>query len=345
MIDILAKPLFGVYHFFIQIRNYLYNHGFFRSIGVSVPVISVGNVSFGGTGKTPMVIWIARQMHDAGYPVVILSRGYKRRSYFTKIVSDFAKVRASLRAAGDEPFLIAKKLPGVPVIVCKNRIRGARKAIRRFNPRVILLDDGFQHRKLARNFDMVLIDKPKSLQSNVLLREPVKNLRRADTVVFTKYDLHERSEEIIDNMVKAFACPVFHAKYTPAGVCNDNEKNPPEFIKGKTVFLVEGIGNPKYFKHVVDKMGAHVSRVFIFRDHARYSRWRIRGILKKFEASSADCIVTSEKDWYKLRKWVPKNCPFYYLDIEMDTHRSGLLKKLIFDAAYLVPEEESMDQI
>lgn len=341
MIELLAKPLFGLYHFIIQIRNFLFEKGIFRTVGVSVPVISVGNVSFGGTGKTPMVIWIAKQIHNAGYPVVILSRGYKRSSFLTKVVSDFAKVLVNLRSAGDEPYLIANKLPGVPVIVCNNRARGARKAIRRFNPRVILLDDGFQHRKLARNFDIVLLDKPQALESNTFLREPVRNLRRADTVVFTKFDQFNNAPEIVNAMVQAFAGPVFHAKYTPQGVCNDEVRHSPVFIKGKTVFLVAGIGNPKYFKHVVESMGAHVSRMFTYKDHARYSRWRIRGILKKFDASSADYIITTEKDWYKLRRWIPEGCPFYYLDIEMSTHRDGLLKKLVFDAAYLSVEGES----
>ncbi len=341
----IARSFFYLYHAIIQFRNWLYNHGLFRSASVSVPVISVGNISFGGTGKTPMVIWIARQIQKAGYPVVILSRGYKRRSFFAKIISDYAKVRASLRSAGDEPYLIAKKLPGVPVIVSKNRAKGARKAIRRFHPRVILLDDGFQHRRLGRSFDIVLLDNPGVLNSNVMLREPTKSLRRADTVVFTKYDRFDNSSQIVLDMVKAFACPVFHAKFAPAAIRNDTESYPPEHLKGKTVFLVSGIGNPDYFKLVVENMKAHVSRAFVYRDHARYSRWRIRGILKKFNASSADYVLTTEKDWHKVRKWIPENCPFYYLDIEMSTHRDGLLKKLVFDAAYLNPEgdEQSIE--
>jgi len=338
----ILKVLFAVYHFFVQIRNFLYNHGIFRAHDVSVPVISIGNVSFGGTGKTPMVIWSAQQIQKAGFPVVILSRGYKRRSIFCKVVSDYAKVRTSLRKAGDEPYLIAKKLPGVPVIVCKNRVRGARKAVKRYNPRVILLDDGLQHRKLARKFDIALIDSPSVLRSNVFLREPVKNLRRADTVVFTKHDLFDNSEKIVQDMVKEFACPVFHAHYAPVSIRNDQTNFAPDILKGKTVFLVAGIGNPKYFKHVVESTGAHASRMFIYRDHARYTRWRVRRIIRKFNTSSADMLITTEKDWHKIKRWLPDDCPFYYLDIHIDIHRNGLLKKLVFESAYLVKDESTI---
>ncbi|MFC1731804.1 tetraacyldisaccharide 4'-kinase, partial [candidate division KSB1 bacterium] len=330
MIDLLLRPVFGLYHIFIQIRNYLYNHGLFRSTHVSVPVISVGNVSFGGTGKTPMAAWIARQIQREGFPVVIVSRGYKRRSIFVKIVSDYAKVRSRLRSAGDEPYLIAKKLPGVPVVVSRNRVRGARKAIRRFSPRVIVLDDGFQHRKLGRNFDIVLLDNPKALKTNVGLREPTRNLRRADTVVFTKYDRYQQHEEIVHDMTQAFACPVFHAKYIPVAIRNDTTEHAGKYLKGKTVFIVSGIGNPHYFRLVVEKAGAHVSRMFTYRDHARYSRWRVRSIIKKFKASSADLVLTTEKDWYKFKKWLPEDGPYYYVDVEMAIHREGLIKNLIF---------------
>lgn len=341
--NIFLKPVVFLFHLLVQVKNFLYNHRLFKATHLPVPVVSVGNVAFGGTGKTPMVIWIARQIQKADIPVVILSRGYKRRSIFAKIVSDYTKVRVGLRSAGDEPYLVAKKLPGVPVIVCKNRVRGARKAIRHFNPRVILLDDGFQHRKLGRNFDIVLLDSPLSLHGNKILREPVKNLRRTDTVVFTKFDQFEKADEIIQDMVKAFACSVFHAKFIPVGICNDEKREPAEFLKGKTVFLVSGIGNPKYFKHVVKNAGSHVSRIFKYRDHAKYSRFRVRRIIKKFNTSSADMILTTEKDWHKLKKWVPEGCKFYYLDIDMSIHREGLMKKLIFDAAYLTPEENNVE--
>lgn len=337
------RSLQTCYHFFIQIRNYLYNHGLFRVTNILVPVISVGNISFGGTGKTPMVIWIAQQIQKAGFTVVILSRGYKRRSYFTKVVSDTEKIRLSRRRAGDEPYLIAHKLPGVPVIVSRNRVRGASKAKKRFKPDVILLDDGFQHRRLARTVDIVLLDSPEAMHNNVFLREPLKNLRRADVVVFTKYDLYENAADIQGEMVKTLSCPVFRAQYKPAFIRNDEKKHPATILDKKTVWLVAGIAKPEYFRHTIKQAGAHISREFMYNDHARYSRWRMRRIIRKFRNSSANYFITTEKDWHKLKRWIPPETPCYYLDIDVDIYRASLFLKLIFDAAYLYKTEDIIE--
>ena len=333
------RSLQTCYHFFVQIRNYLYNHGLFKVTNLLVPVVSVGNISFGGTGKTPMVIWIAQQIRKAGFTVVILSRGYKRRSYFTKVVSDTKKIRLSRRRAGDEPYLIAHKLPGVPVVVSKNRVRGASKSKKWFKPNVILLDDGFQHRRLRRTVDIVLLDSPEALHNSVFLREPLKSLRRADVVVFTKYDLYKNAADIQKEMVKTLSCPVFRAQYEPAFIRNDEQKHPAAILDKKTVWLVAGIAKPEYFRHTIKQAGAHVSREFMYRDHARYSRRRMRRIIRKFRDSSANYLITTEKDWHKLKRWIPPETPCYYLDIDVEIHRASLFLKLIFDAAYLYKAE------
>ncbi|MCH7782108.1 tetraacyldisaccharide 4'-kinase [candidate division KSB1 bacterium] len=168
--NVALRGLQKIFHFVTQIRNYFFNHGLFRIREVKVPVVSVGNITFGGTGKTPTVIKIADEIRNNGFKVVIISRGYKRWSFFSRIVSDTEKIRMSLRRAGDEPYLLANKLKGIPVIVSKKRFKGALKAIKKFNPDIILLDDGFQHRKLKRTLDVVLIDSPEILANNTLMR-------------------------------------------------------------------------------------------------------------------------------------------------------------------------------
>lgn len=341
--NIFLRTTQSFYHFFVQIRNYMYNHGLFRICEVSVPVVSVGNITFGGTGKTPTVIWMARQIRDKGFKVVVISRGYKRRSIFTCVVSDTDKVRISRWRAGDEPYLMAHKLKGVPIIVSRKRINGAIKAVKKFKPDIILLDDGFQHRKMKRNIDIVLIDNPDIIHNNTLLREPLKNLRRADVVMFTKYDQFENAEEAHKQMVDRLSCPVFHSGYKLNGLYNDSKELPPSALQKKTVWLVAGIGNPEYFKHTVEQAGSHVSRTFFYHDHAHYSRWRIRSIIRKFEGSSANYLITTEKDWHKLKKWIPKDCPFYYLDIDVDINRSNLLMKLIYDTTYLQKVEDDVE--
>ena len=325
----------SVFHGIVQMRNFLYNHGLLRTIEVSVPVVSVGNLSFGGTGKTPMVIWIATELQNAGFRVVILSRGYKRRSIFARVVSNTKKVLASRRSAGDEPYLMAHKLKGVPVVVSRNRIKGAKKAIKRFKPDIILLDDGFQHRKLSRIVDIVLIDTPDIFGNTMITREPLKNLRRADVVVFTKYDSYENAPEILQKMINSFSCPVFHSRYTSVSIKNEIRSLPASTLDKKTVWLIAGIGKPEYFKHTVEQAGSYVSRAFFFRDHARYSRWGVRRILRKLNASSADYLISTEKDWHKIKRWIPSDIPCYYLDIDIDIHRSSRFLKLIYDAAYL----------
>ncbi|KPK90302.1 hypothetical protein AMJ80_08550, partial [bacterium SM23_31] len=245
--------------------------------------------------------------------------------------------------AGDEPFLIARKLPGVPVIVSKNRVRGALKAKKRFKPDVILLDDGFQHRRLERKVDIVLLDSPEILHNNIFLREPLKNLRRADVVIFTKYDLYENAEDIQEEMVKTLSCPVFRAQYKPAFIRNDEQEHPIALLDKKTVWLVAGIAKPEYFIHAIKQMGAHVSRKFLYKDHARYSRWKVRRIIRKFRTSSADYLITTEKDWHKLKRWILPDTPFYYLDIDVEIHRASLFLKLISDAAYLYKAEDMFE--
>ncbi|MFC1553498.1 tetraacyldisaccharide 4'-kinase [candidate division KSB1 bacterium] len=337
--NILISIVQPLYHYLIRLRNYLFDHGLFRSKRVSVPVISVGNISFGGTGKTPVVIWIARQIKEGGFLPVVISRGYKRKSLFARIVSDTKEIKTRRIWAGDEPFLMAHKLKGIPVVVSRNRVRGAHKAIKRFKPDAIILDDGFQHRKIKRNVDIVLVDSPETLNNKTLLREPIKSLRRAHAILFTKYDQYKDSEDIKDNMVKVLSCPVFKSRFEPVFIRNDKGKIPADVLDKKTVWIIAGIGNPKYFEHTVLGLGSYISRKFIYRDHARYPRWRVKRIIKKFKNSSADYLLTTEKDWYKVKKWIPDDVPGFYLDIDMKIDRSKLLLKLIYDLTYLYKDE------
>ena len=291
--SIITRIVRSVFHGIIQTRNFLYNHGFLRTIEISVPVVSVGNLSFGGTGKTPMVMWIAKELQNAGFKVVILSRGYKRRSVFPRVVSNTEKVLATRRSAGDEPYLMAHRLKGIPVVVSRNRIKGAKKAVKRFKPDIILLDDGFQHREISRSVDIVLIDSPDVFGNTKMTREPLKNLRRADVVIFTKYNSYENAPEILQKMINEFSCPVFHSSYKSVSIKNEIESLPASALDKKTVWLVAGIGKPEYFKHTIEQVGSYVSRTFFFRDHARYTRWGVRRILRKLKASSADYLIST----------------------------------------------------
>ena len=257
MINVAERFVKPVLYTIVQIRNYFYTHGIFRTVEVSVPVVSIGNISFGGTGKTPLVIWIAQELQKAGFQPVILSRGYKRKSFFTKIVSDTKKVRIGRRRAGDEPYLMANKLKGVPVVVSRKRVKGASKAIKQFKPDVILLDDGFQHRKIARHVDIVLIDSPETLNGAKLTREPLKNLRRADVVVFTKYDSYNNAPEILERMVKTFSCPVFRSGYKSVSIRNDTSSFQHRYLTRRQYGSLQALGN-RTISSIRLKMPAHM---------------------------------------------------------------------------------------
>src|SRR5579862_6408753 len=201
--------------------------GLRRRTRLSVPVISIGNISTGGTGKTPMTQSLSRHFQDAGWRVAILSRGYRgAREGAEAVVSDEAgKVLLSAEEAGDEPVLLAKSLPGIPVIVGKDRRRSGRMAVERFNPQFVLLDDGLQYWQLARDLDVVLIDAKRPFDNGYplprgLLREPKRNIRRASVIVVTRSDRIDREERESLERELALLAPgtaVFFARHISAG--------------------------------------------------------------------------------------------------------------------------------
>ena len=182
-------PLGFFYWLLIFWRNFFYNLGFFVSRKLPCKVVSIGNLSVGGTGKTPFVLFLANTLKATGLKVAVLSRGYKRKSAGTLVVSDGNAVQSDLENSGDEPFMLANKLKGIPVVVDENRYRGGQLICNEYNPDVILMDDAFQHRRVFRDVDIVLINsnhrRPKLLPYG-LLREPLRNIKRADAVIFTK---------------------------------------------------------------------------------------------------------------------------------------------------------------
>ena len=191
-VSLLMVPFSFLYGTAVALRNWLYNRGIKVSHRLDCRVISVGNLSVGGTGKTPMVECFARRLHGDGRGVAILSRGYRGKGKGTVIVSDGVNLLVDDRYAGDEPYLLASRLRSVPVIVNRDRVKGAEKALHRFHSKYLILDDGFQYRRLQRDLDVVLVDfqsSPQRLLPAGPLREPWRNLRRADLIFLTKCPL------------------------------------------------------------------------------------------------------------------------------------------------------------
>lgn len=311
LVRICLNILGAAYSLTIRLRNRLYNKGIFKTHSVSAPVISIGNITTGGTGKTPLVVWIVRHLTKQHYSAAILTRGYK---------SSFG--------VSDEATLLAQTCPGTPVIINPNRIKGAKLAISQ-GANILVMDDGFQHRRLTRDLDILTIDATEpfgfgKILPAGLLRESLKEIRRADAVVITRAD--QCNPEKIDNIkqtIKKYnsdmpiACTIHRPKsfQTASG-----KKIIPEEIKGKKIFAYCGIGNPNAFLNTLNNLGVHLVGKQIFSDHYHYSKENILEIYKNSLQADAELIVTTEKDWMKNRKLLRRDeiSYFAYLVVELE---------------------------
>lgn len=256
-------------------RNVLYDGGMLRAERLAGPVVSIGNVSTGGSGKTPFVICLGELLKQRGIKFDVLSRGYRRQTQGVAIV-DAAGTAAEF---GDEPLLIARRL-GVPVIVGESRYEAGLQAEKQFGPQLHLLDDGFQHRKLARNFDIVLVTAQDLLDRMLplgRLREPLASLSRADAIVV-------REETVIPDSVVG-GKPLWRVR---RGIDLKDAPSRP--------IVFSGIARPKFFLEQLQELGVQPAAEVIFRDHQKYGDAQIKRLLQAKSASMADGFVTTEKD-------------------------------------------------
>ncbi len=318
-------PLSWLYCFGVIIRNWCYDTGIFKAVQVGIPVISVGNITAGGTGKTPMVEYLIRYFLKQNRKIAVLSRGYKRTTKGTKIVSDGNTLSGTAETIGDEPFQIAKKFPSVIVAVDENRARVAKKIVEKYKPDVILLDDGFQHRGIVRDLDIVIVDGRKLLPAIGMLpaglrREPFSSLRRADFIVVTQ-DSGSTDENGI-MLKKYYHKDTAIVQFRSKGVRDFellNQTDYPTKDRNDCVAFC-GIGNPDSFKNTLAVVGLSVKDMIIFPDHHRYSEADLIEIQDKYEKHKADSIITTEKDAMRLLSIkIPKSFPskaLYFLEIE-----------------------------
>ncbi|MEE9167791.1 MAG: tetraacyldisaccharide 4'-kinase [Candidatus Neomarinimicrobiota bacterium] len=317
----LLLPLALFYWGTIFWRNLFYSIGFFVTRRLPVPVISVGNLSVGGTGKTSMVIYLAEKLQLQGVAPVIVSRGYRRKTSGTGLVSDGKKVMLSWQEAGDEPYFMANVLSGVPIVVDEVRYRGAVFAIERFNPDVIVLDDAFQHRSLDRDIDIVLLNSNDPLETYKLLpygklREPWNHLRRADLIFWTKANLKPPHptlhSKVLQTKVPTFACRVEPDPFLRSA---NGQTVPLDALKGKKTVAFCGIGDPDSFRHLLQRAGAQIVHFKAFADHHVYTRRDLENLTDTGEKEGVDLLVTTEKDIFKVVKWVARDVRLYALQI------------------------------
>lgn len=290
----------------LQARSY--SSGLLRSERLSAVVISVGGLTVGGAGKTPIVRYLARRLVDAGQRVVILSRGYRRQGHGLAVVSDGSAMRLDWRAAGDEPSLLASTLPGVPVIVGADRVAAGRAAIQEFGATVLLLDDGFQHRRLARDRDIVVLDSTTPFGNGRLfpagpLREPIHALRRADAIILTRVN-QGSGLDALRAQVQALTptARLVESIYQPLRVraLADGSMHPIARLNGTRVVACSGIANPRSFEKTLEQTGVTLLRHVRFPDHHPFSSREIQSVIHTAAQTGADWVVTTEKDAVRL---------------------------------------------
>ncbi len=310
----LLTPLSYLYAATVKLRNWLYDCRVLKSKQLPCTVISVGNIASGGTGKTPVVIWIAKALLDAGRRPAILLRGYHRQQKTpgSQVVSDGRKILASVETSGDEAVMIARELPSVPVQIGKDRHEAGCHALGRLKCDVLILDDGFQHRKLGRNLDIVTVDATQPFGTGKLLpagtlREPASALRRADLIMLTRVDMAEFVHEVREDIAAlAGDTPIIESRHEPTRLYRLDGGGDVDvcLLKGKDVLAVCGIGNPGAFVDTLRRYDPEVIELLPFPDHRQYSRADFTRIQQEAKEAGANYIVTTRKDELKLSAFV-----------------------------------------
>ncbi len=300
-----------LYSIVMRLRLLLYEKGWLKTMKLPCPVISVGNLTLGGTGKTPVAVYVAKLLHKQGKRPAIVTRGY--RGGFEKrggVVSNGKRVLASPQDAGDEPYCTAISLPGVPVLVGRDRFKSGMRAIREMGANIVILDDGFQHMKIFRNLDILLVDGASPFGNNKVfpagvLREPAFSIKRAGIILGT------RVEDNTQPAIPETKAPVFrtrHKPYRSLAVLRGELAQlsffpqPDEVIapEGTRFFVFSGIADNNSFMKSIEQSGFHVSGFHGFPDHHDYTKEDIELIIQMARESSADAFATTEKDFVKL---------------------------------------------
>jgi tetraacyldisaccharide 4'-kinase len=331
------------YRMAVQFRVWMYDKRVIRNHALGCLVVSIGNLTCGGTGKTPVVEVFARTLSENGRKVAILSRGYRSKKrtfreklahFFTKgkiesppkVVSDGKDLLLNSEYAGDEPYMLASNLPEVAVVVDKDRVKSGIYAINNFQSDVIILDDGFQYLMLKPHINIVLVDSTDPFgNGHVLprgvLREPIKNIRRADYIFLTKSDgshkldhlkrfirRHTRRAEIIECCHKPQNLVTLEGK----------EIHPLSKLKGAKVAALSAIARPESFEKFLEDFGAELVLKDHFADHHRYTQQEIIDFVNQAKAAGAEMIMTTEKDAVRIPRLDRCDVPILYLRIQID---------------------------
>jgi tetraacyldisaccharide 4'-kinase len=319
----------------VQSRLFLYDIGILHRYPLGCQVISVGNITVGGTGKTPVVEVFARELQQAGRKVAILSRGYRKKELPwyerlfreqidpPRVVSDGHHVLLDSEMGGDEPYMLAVNLPGVVVLVDRNRVKSGRYAVRKFGCDTLVLDDGFQYQRLKHRLELVLVDCTNpfgngNLLPRGILREPVTNLSRANFVFLTKSD--GRTEELRQRVNELRpGAEIIECRHEPRCLRDafSAEEKPLSFLQGLPVMALSGIAVPQSFENSLRGMGARVIDSERFADHHRFVAQEIINAVNHADEIGAKAVICTEKDAVRLPRLEHPAVPIYYLRVDI----------------------------
>ena len=336
---IALAPLSALFGAAVKARSAGYRNGLLKTHRVSAPVISVGNITVGGTGKTPLVQWLARRLADGGRRVCIITRGYGRENPNQRVVvTDGEKILCDIARSGDEAMMLAWSLLGRAVVVCEaDRVSAAQWASEAFKSDALILDDGFQHRRLARDLDIVTIDATNPFGNGRLLpagilREPVKSLSRADCVVLTRVS-DEASPELIDRIRKVTSAPILQSRTVIRQIrsldLTDGAHETEQLSQPLAAFCA--VGNAQAFFEQLRKAGLEIAHQAAFRDHHKYSQSDVDRLTQQATTNGAEVLITTAKDAVKLQS-LRFDLPCYVAEIEVEISEPATLLALIEQA-------------
>jgi tetraacyldisaccharide 4'-kinase len=337
------RALSGIYRAVIQLRKYIFFHDYKERFHMGTLIISVGNITVGGTGKTPVVELLAKTLRDRQRKIAILSRGYKSKALadvqkwdsnngkkleadeIPKIVSTGRAILLDSQFAGDEPFMLAKNLDGVSVLVDRDRVKSARFAISQLEADTLILDDGFQYLRLSRGIDIVLVDANAPFGTGAMLpagtlREPKKNLCRAHFIILTKSDGSDHAALIKKIRRYNRVAPIITTTHGPKFLENITtfERKPLDYLEGKHIAALSGIAVPENFENSLVKLGAVIEVKKRFSDHHRFSRREIERFTTRCLERDVQMIVTTEKDAVRYPRAATDDVPVWFLRIEVE---------------------------
>lgn len=347
----LLYPFAWIYELVMWIRNWCYDQRIFRVEKVSVPVISVGNLTTGGTGKTPMVEYLVRHFLSKGKNIAVLSRGYRRQSTGTIHIGRGDQARGNAELLGDELFQLSRKFPAISVIAETQRRKSAHLAIDKYAANVIILDDGFQHRSLARDLDILMVGMSHDLYNEPMLpagmrREPLNAIQRANVIAQVDFKTSDERQLDSNKFNAGEGVGITTARVGSKSKIEDSRINvdsqlsinvatipvdlkqifgeatlPLGSVYNKSCVAFSGIANPLRFKKTLERLGVNVKKFIQYPDHHNYSDADFRDIRDAIEQNKPDYVLTTEKDAVRMLS-LPESgtilgSELYYLSVEM----------------------------